>query len=307
MSAIPTVDLPDGPILMDGGMGQELIHRGQPEGPNWSAQALIDTPEMVREVHEEYIRAGARIILTNTYSVVRRRFSESEVPDRFIALNQLACEMARQARDNTDPSVLIAGSLPPYFGSYRPDLTHDFAHIEPMYREQAEILAPYVDFFICETMSTSEEARGALSGAAAVGKPVWVSWTVDDDDGTRLRSGESLAEAFAALEGLPVSGLLVNCSVPEAITQAVPVLSGLSDWPVGAYANGFKAIPEQWFGATDGLDVLGKRRDLDPEAYAALVAEWIASGAKLVGGCCEIGPAHIARLRDLIPLGRRAA
>lgn len=300
MSTIPTVSLPDGPVLMDGGMGQELIHRGQEEGPYWSAQSLMDAPERVREVHEAYIHAGARIILTNTYSVVRRRFSESQVPDRFVALNKLACEMAKQARDNTDPTVLIAGSLPPYFGSYRPDLTHDFKSIEPMYREQAEVLAPHVDFLICETMSTSEEARGAITGAASVGKPVWVAWTIADDDSTRLRSGETLAEAWAALDGLPVSGLLLNCSSPEAISAAMPALNALSDWPVGGYANGFKAIPDQWFGADDGLDVLGKRKDLDPDTYAAVAADWIKSGAKLVGGCCEIGPAHIARLRDLI-------
>ena len=300
MSAIPTVSLPDGPVLMDGGMGQELIHRGQVEGPNWSAQSLIDAPERVRRTHEAYIQAGAQIILTNTYAVVRRRFSESEVPDRFVALNKLACEMARQARDNTNPSVLIAGSLPPYFGSYRPDLTHDVKTIEPMYREQAEVLAPHVDFLICETMSTSEEARGAITGAASVGKPVWVAWTIADDDSARLRSGETLAEAWAALDGLPVSGLLLNCSAPEAITTALPVLSALSDWPVGAYANGFQGIPEKWFGANDGLDALGKRQDLDPDTYAGVVADWIDAGAKLVGGCCEIGPAHIARLRDLI-------
>jgi S-methylmethionine-dependent homocysteine/selenocysteine methylase len=307
MSTIPVVTLPEGPILMDGGMGQELIRRGQPEGPYWSAQALIDTPDMVREVHEDYIRAGARIILTNTYAVVRRRFGESEVPDRFVALSRLACEMARLARDNTDPSVLIAGSLPPIYGSYRPDLTHEFDTIEPLYREQAEVLAPHVDFFICETMSTAEEARGAVAGAASIGKPIWVAWTIADDDRACLRSGESLAEAWAALDGLPVSGLLLNCSSPEAITAAMPVLAGLSDWPVGGYANGFKAIPENWLGPRDGLDALGKRQDLTPDAYAEIAAGWIEAGARLIGGCCEIGPAHISRLHDLIPYPMRAA
>jgi S-methylmethionine-dependent homocysteine/selenocysteine methylase len=300
MQTVPVVKLPEGPVLMDGGMGQELIRRGQPEGPNWSAQALIGTPDMVREVHEDYIRAGARIIVTNTYAVVRRRFSESEVPDRFAALNRLACEMARQARDNADPSVLIAGSLPPIYGSYRPDLVPDVSTIEPLYREQAEILAPHVDFFICETMSTGDEARGAVSGAASTGKPIWVAWTIADDDRACLRSGESLAEAWAALDGLPVSGLLLNCSSPEAITAAMPTLAALSDWPVGGYANGFKAIPDEWFGPRDGLDALGKRRDLTPDAYAEIAAGWIGSGAKLVGGCCEIGPSHIARLNGLL-------
>jgi S-methylmethionine-dependent homocysteine/selenocysteine methylase len=299
MSAIPTVTLPDGPVLMDGGMGMELKKRGF-GGEHWSASALIDAPEAVRELHEDYINAGARIILTNTYATIRRRFIEGEVPDRFTKLNQLAGELAGQARDNTHPDVLIAGSLPPYFGSYRPDLTHDFEAIEPMYREQATVLAPYVDFFICETMSTSEESRGAVTGAAATGKPVWVAWTLADEATGRLRSGESLTEAWAALEGLPVSGLLLNCSAPEAIGAALPELATLSDLPLGGYGNAFGGIPAAWFGKNDGLDVLGKREDLDPDGYARQVAKWIEAGAKLVGGCCEMGPAHIARLRDLI-------
>jgi S-methylmethionine-dependent homocysteine/selenocysteine methylase len=299
MSAIPTVSLPDGPVLMDGGMGMELKKRGF-GGEHWSASALIDAPHAVRELHEDYIRAGAQIILTNTYGTIRRRFAESDVTDRFTKLNVLAGELACEARANTDPNVLIAGSLPPYFGSYRPDLTHDFAKIEPMYREQASLLAPYVDFFICETMSTAEEARGAVSGAASTGKPVWVSWTVLDDSSGLLRSGESPTEAWAALRGLPVSGLLLNCSAPEAIGAAIPELVSLSDWPVGGHGNAFGGIPGGWFGKNDGLDVLGKRDDLDPDGYARQVQKWIRVGAKVVGGCCEIGPAHIARMRDLI-------
>jgi S-methylmethionine-dependent homocysteine/selenocysteine methylase len=299
MSAIPAVSLPDGPVLMDGGMGMELKKRGF-GGEHWSASALIDAPDAVLDLHEDYIRAGARIILTNTYGTIRRRFAESDVTDRFTKLNRLAGELACRARDNTDPGVLIAGSLPPYFGSYRPDLTHDFERIEPMYREQASLLAPYVDLFICETMSTADEARGAVSGAASTGKPVWVSWTVNDDASGTLRSGESLGEAWAGLAGLPVSGLLLNCSAPEAIGAAIPELAGLSQWPVGGHGNAFGGVPEGWFGKNDGLDVLGKRDDLHPEGYARQVAKWIDAGAKLVGGCCEIGPAHIARMRDLI-------
>ena len=299
MRAIPTVDLPEGPVIMDGGMGMELKKRGF-GGEHWSASALIDAPHAVRDLHEDYIQAGAQIILTNTYGTIRRRFSESDVTDRFTKLNVLAGELACQARDNTNPDVLIAGSLPPYFGSYRPDLTHDANRIEPMYREQASLLAPYVDLFICETMSTADEARGAVSGAAATGKPVWVSWTVSDNANCRLRSGESLAEAWAALDGLPVSGLLLNCSSPEAIGAAMPELASLSDWPVGGHGNAFGGIPQGWFGKNDGLEVLGKRDDLNPDGYAAVVADWIKSGAKVVGGCCEIGPEHIARLRDLI-------
>jgi S-methylmethionine-dependent homocysteine/selenocysteine methylase len=115
-----------------------------------------------------------------------------------------------------------------------------------------------------------------------------------------LRSGETLAEAWAALDGLPVSGLLLNCSAPEAITAAMPALAALSDWPVGGYANGFGGIPDDWDRADHGLAALGHRDDLGPDVYAGIARDWLDAGARLIGGCCEIGPAHIARLRTML-------
>ncbi len=179
---VPAVPLPAGVVLMDGGMGQELRRRGLTGGPPglWSANALLQSPATVLEVHRDYIRAGARIITTNTYSTKRPRLDDAGVGDRFEALNRLAGELACQARDEQGGDVLIAGSLAPLYGSYRPDLVRPFAETLPLYREQAELLAPYVDLFLCETMSCAAEARAAACGAASTGKPVWVAWTLDD-------------------------------------------------------------------------------------------------------------------------------
>ena len=102
-----------------------------------------------------------------------------------------------------------------------------------------------MDFLIGETMSTSVEARAAITGVTSVGKPVWVAWTIADDDRPGLRSGETLAEAWAPLDVLPVSGLLLNCSASEAITAAMSVLGALSNWPVGGYVNCLKTIPKK--------------------------------------------------------------
>jgi len=168
-----------------------------------------------------------------------------------------------------------------------------------MYREQAEILAPFVDFYLCETMSSAAEARAAATGAAALGKPVWVSWTLEDNGSRRLRSGERVKDAYWALEDLPVSGFLVNCCSPESVTEAMPELVALGDWPVGGFANGFAEIPENWESG-DGIETLDRRHDLDPDAYAGHVADWLETGARLVGGCCEVGPKHIRRLRKVL-------
>ena len=343
---LPVADLPPGVVLLDGGIGQELRRRSPAgDGPLWSAQVLIDAPEIVLAVHGDFIRAGARIITTNSYATTRPRMTVAGIGDRVGELNRAAGELARRARDTCGEAVLIAGSLPPLYGSYRPEQVRPFAEIEPLYREQAEVLAPHVDLFICETMSSADEARAAATAAAATGKPVWVAWTVEDSvehfefdrhrpapppghpqrtiplggrvgeragaDSTqvgialadtnsrRLRSGETIAEAARALDGLPVSAFLANCSWPESIGAAIPELVGLGDFPAGGYANGFSAIPEGWQ-VIEGTARLGARRDLDPEAYAGHVQSWIAAGARIVGGCCEVGPAHIARLRELI-------
>lgn len=288
-------------LLLDGGMGQELRARSRAgHHALWSAQVLIEEPGTVQAAHEDFIRAGAELIITNTYSTIRRKLAEAGIEERFSDLNRLAAEIAVRARDAVGTPVLIAGSLPPLHGTYRPERVRSFEKIEPLYHEQAEILAPSVDLFICETMSSAAEARAAVHGASGLGKPVWVAWTLEDGGSSRLRSGETIAEAWSALDGLPVAAALVNCCWPESVGAAIPELVALdAGVPVGGYANGFQAIPEDWE-SLKGVDKLGSRPELGPEAYARHVADWIDGGARIVGGCCEIGPAHIARLRELI-------
>jgi len=301
MADIPTVTLPRPVVVMDGGMGQELLARsGGEEHPLWSAHALIEDPDLVRDVHSDYVRAGAEIILTNTYSLIRHRLAAHGLEERYQELMALAGVLAQQARDEVGGEALIGGSLPPLFGSYRPDNVRPISEIEPLYQEQAEILAPYVDFFICETMSSAAEARAAASAAASIGKPVWVAWTLVDDGRPVLRSGETIADAAQALDGLGVSGYLANCCAPESISAAMPTLAALGQPVVGGYANGFRGIPKGWSSTESGLDALGTRDDLGPKSYAGHVETWIDLGAQVVGGCCEIGPAHIAEIRDRV-------
>ncbi len=282
--------------LLDGGMGEELRRRS-PAGnhPLWSAQVMIEAPDVVRGLHRDYIDAGADVITANSYAIVRRRLAAAGIEEQFADLNRLAARLAGEARDAAGRDTLIAGALPPLFGSYRADRIRPFAEIEPLYREQAELLAPFVDLFVCETMSSIEEARAAATGAMGTGKPVWVAWTLDDAT-AMLRSGETVQAAVAALADLPVEAFLANCCAPESITEAMPTLSRpAGDRPAGGYANGFATIPADWT-IEGGADALGARPDLDPEAYLDHVAAWIDRGARIVGGCCRIGPSHIAAI-----------
>lgn len=296
MAAIPTVDLPtDRPILLDGGMGRELRMRGVPILDTiWSANALVVTPETVRDVHFDYIKAGAEIITTNSYGIIRSELAKERIEHRFEELNRMAGLLAIEARAKAGAKTLIAGSLPPLRGSYRPDLVGTFDEIAPLYEEQAKLLAPYVDLFLCETMSSAEEAVAAATAAAKTGKPVWVSWTLHEDNSGRLRSDESVDHAIKAIGHLPVSSYLVNCCSPESISAAMPALAR-SGKPVGGYANTFLPVPEDWVMDRDGL--LPLRDDMDPEHYGHHVDSWIGHGARIVGGCCGTRPAHIAHLK----------
>lgn len=288
--------LPQGPVLLDGGMGQELLNRkASGQGVLWSAKALFDQPAAVQAVHEDYIRAGADVITTNSYACVRNNFEPLGLLSRLGEMNQLSAMLARQARDKVGKNVLIAGSMGPQNGSYRPDLVGSYDETEALYREQAGFLAAYVDLFICETMSCIREARAAATAALSTGKPVWLSWSVEDSGAPRLRSGESIRAAWEDIDGIGVSAVLLNCSPPEAIGKVLPELAALSNVPVGAYANAFTPIPEKWDFHGD-TSIPPPRTDVTPQAYAAHAAGWVESGARIIGGCCEVGPAHIAYL-----------
>jgi len=280
-------------------MGRELRFRGVDIlNTIWSANALIVAPDIVRDVHRDYISAGADVITTNTYGVIRTDLAREGMEDRFAELNTLACRLAMQARDESGRHVLIAGSLPPLRGSYRADRVGDFEEIEPCYREQAELLAPHVDLFLCETMSSAAEGYAAAHAAVRTGKPVWVSWTLHEDHSGRLRSGETIVEAAAALADLPVGGMLANCCAPESIAAAMGQLMATGLPYVGGYANTFAPVPEDWTldGEKETDGTLGLRDDLNPGAYAVHAARWLDAGATVIGGGCGTLPAHPAEL-----------
>ena len=309
MKKIPHPSLPNRIILLDGGMGRELRFRGI-EVPKTirSANGLLSAPNVVRQIHADYILAGADIITTNTYGLVRSDLAKTGIEALFEELNTLAGKLANQARKASGRAVLIAGALPPLRGSYRPDLVGSFEECEPLYREQANLLTPTVDLFICETMSSGVESRAAAYAACSTGKPVWVSWTLHEDRSGRLRSGETVTEAAEVIADLPVSGFLVNCSAPESITAAMPTLASLGAYWFGGYANTFQPIPQDWVlnGEKDSDGFLSLRYDLEPDQYSEHTAGWLAAGARVLGGCCGTRPAHIAKLRDIIEFGSPA-
>lgn len=279
--------------LLDGGMGQELVHRaGDRPTPLWSTQVMVDHPGLVRAIHDDYFAAGATVATANSYALHHDRMEGTPLAGRLSALVDMALTEAREARD-AHGAGQVAGSIGPLIASYRPDIHPDHAIAVPLYAELAHGLAQGCDLLLCETVSSVAHARAVLDAALPTGLPVWLALTVSDTDGTRLRSGEALSDVLKVAQR--ADALLINCSVPEAIPPALDILAR-SGKPFGAYANGFSRITEGFLADKPTVDALSARQDLGPEAYAAHAMGWIAQGATIVGGCCEVGPAHIAEL-----------
>lgn len=287
--------------LLDAGMGRTLSMKGIEIPPTiWSANALLVAPEIVKEVHLENIQAGAKVITTNSYGIILADLAKINIEDQYESLNILAGKLAVEAVTDSGKSVEIAASLPPQNGSYRSDLVLDRSVIEPLYRRQAKLLEPFVDIFLCETMSSIDEAISAAAGVSGLGKPVYIGLTLHDEKSATLRSGESLQSAVQALADFNVAGILANCCLPERISDAIPLLAASGVDFFGGYANAFTRVPQDWLlgGGKEFDGRLTMRDDLSPEFYSEFVVDWIAKGANFVGGCCGTTAKHIQAISE---------
>jgi len=297
--------------ILDGGMGQELVHRsGRMPSGLWSCELMMERPELVRAIHDDFFTAGANVATVNSYTLHRDRLRPGGLEDQFERLHHLACDLACRSRDDFGAGI-VAGCLGPLGWSYSHDGAPPEDQSADLYDEICRLQKHTVDVFLIETIASIAQARASVSAALRYDKPVWVGLTVDDLDGTKLRSGEPLEQALAELEKLGPDALLLNCSVPEAVTQGLSAL-GRPDLATGAYANGFTAIKPEFLKKGSSVSALSSRSDLTPEAYADHAAAWIDLGATLIGGCCEVGPSHIAELarrfgNDRIPLAGGSA
>ena len=286
-------------LLLDGGLGQELIRRSpDPAHHHWSLQVMLEAPDLVSEVHRDFCLAGAQIACLNTYAVTRARLARGEGLAPLATHLNRARELAQKGIEAANaPDTALISSLPPLVASYRADTQLPFEQMVDEYCELIELQVAAVDGFIAETIPSIAEAKGVLTAAAQANTRIVLGLTVTDDNGLLLRSGESLSDTLEAIAPWDPLAVVINCSKPEAVSQALPVLAN-SGWPFGAYANGFTAIDALEPGGV--VDVLEARNDLNPDQYALFVAQWLDEGATIIGDCCEVGPAHIAAMHRLI-------
>lgn len=291
--------------LLDGGLGQEINTRSSADASHslWSVKVMQDEPDVVVRVHEEFIKAGAKVLTLNNYTASKPRLARFGMEDKFKQTHQLAINLLGRALDNAATNrsdVNIAGCLMPLAASYVASAALGYEESYDQYCELIEVQINAVDVFLVETISNITEARAAADALASFGQPAYIGLTLNDDLSKTLRSGEPLDEAIDQLGKARAEAIMINCCFPEAVDNVLPTLRdcGLK---FGAYANGFTSIEALAPGAN--VDSLQARKDLNPEAYSAHALRWADAGASIVGGCCEIGPAHIAHLSETLLQG----
>ena len=286
-------------LIGDGGMGSELRFRGV-EVPShtesiWSALALIENTTDVKEIHLDYINAGAQFITANNYTVTRPILERANMGDRLEELTLLSLSIAKEAIEESGKDILLAASLPPLETSYRADLILDEIMMASQYDELAKILEGRCDIIICETMSHSTEAKIALSSIQNSNAEKWLSWTLHGNRCNTLPSGETIAEAFKQTSDLSCDAYLVNCCGANLVTESLKELKKLTNKPFGGYAN--SELIELSVDNTKEISAENNHWEsaltIDEETYTSEVSKWIDEGASIIAGCCRTRPSHI--------------
>lgn len=282
-------------VLLDGGLGQEVYRRARDvSSPLWSVAVMQEQPEVVTAVHADFIRAGAKTLTLNTYSATPTRLRRQGMLEQLTSVHQQAFDVLRQAMEITATEVDIAGCLPPLAASYQGQPKRAFEDLLEEYVQLVGLQAS-ADVFLIETMTNTLEARAACAAIRRLDKPYGVAFRLEADG--KLKSGETLDEAIAAVTPYAPTAIMLNCCDPQWISTAMPALVNRYSC-AGGYANAFKSVEALAKGGS--VDALEAREDLSPAVYHTYVQQWLGSGAAIVGGCCDITPEHIAHTATLL-------
>ena len=290
--------------ILDGGMGQELLARGmEPNGTLWSANALIQEKyhPLLLDTHLDFIKSGAEVIVTNTFTLRRKRLRDNNIEDKFESLNKKAGEIAMKAK-KLNPHVLIAGGLPPQNNTYEADKRANEI-IKNNFYDQAKILDPFVDFFYFDVLSSVKEFRLGIEAIKDFNKPYLLG--IHISEGTKLPSNERISDIVNKIQHKNLLGLMLSCVSPENYEKNLDEIKNLGV-PFGFKLNAFVTTVSKdgyiaRFAKSKGNpnEFLGQRKDLTPEKMSEFAKKFRDAGATILGGCCETKPAHIKELAKL--------
>lgn len=307
-------------LLMDGGTGSELQRRGvnvlkdaTSELKAWSATSNIDNPDVVQQVHQDYFRVGADIIISNNFWTTPTSMDRIGLRHEWKKYATAAAQNAVKARDASNLEGYVAGGIAGptlYFrlGINKPDIeimgeesfTQDYV-------EHSQILANEgADFILAEYVGYIADCVGAVKACSQVGLPVILAIRHVDREGN-MQFGENVENLCDQLKGLPVDALMVMCSNPEAISAILSKMIDAFDGPVGAYPNiGYNptgplinrpVLTNQL--PSESPDIL-QTGQYQPYRLAEFADTWKKMGAQIIGGCCATGPEHILAMKPAV-------
>ena len=290
--------------VLDGGMGQELLARGmKPKGTLWSANALLDENyhQLLLDTHRDFVKAGAEVIVTATFTTRRKRLRDNNVEDKFEYLNKKAGEIALEVKKEF-PKIFIAGGIPPQDLTYEADNRNE-VEITKNFNEQAKLLNPYIDFFYFDVWSSIKEFKCGIKAIEEFEKPYLIGAHISE--GTKLPSGESISDIKNIIDD-KLLGIMFSCISPENFEINFKELKSLNV-PFGFKINAFITTkPTNGYTSTftksngNPNEFLGTRKDLTPEKISVFAKKFKEAGATILGGCCEMRPAHIKKMAELI-------
>ncbi len=294
-------------MILDGAFATELEKRGcDLNDPLWSAKVLLENPQLIEAVHEDYLVAGADCVITASYQATfegfaARGLSEAEAA----ALMTRSITIARQVRDrfwiqhsadSNRPRPLVAASVGPYGAfladgsEYRGNYSLSEEQLMDFHRRRLQTLVEAEpDLLACETLPCFSEARALVRLLAEnPGISAWISFTAKD--GQQTCNGDKIRDCAAWLNDFDqVAAIGINCTAPRYVTTLIKEISSATDKPIIVYPNSgehYDPLSKQW-------------RPGDNGDFAALAKQWLADGARIVGGCCRTAPKDIRAISKL--------
>ena len=282
-------------VLMDGGMGSEFDRRGMTTPTTWSGGPMLTHPELVRDIHQEYIESGAEIIITNTFSTGRDVLDQVDLGDKVALANRQGIEAAVQARSNTgtEDSVVIAASVSTMSPKAQADVPVPYEKALETYREQlGELARGGPDVAVGEMLIRISDTLAVIDAAEELGLPVWVGLSlVRDGDELYLgiqdrHGGETLQDAMDAIKDRDIATVFIMHTSVDDTAPGLEIVKKNWTGTIGAYAH----FPRRG-GPIEGSAI-------DPQAYLEYARVWSEQGALIIGGCCGTRPDHIRVLRE---------
>ncbi len=279
-------------VLIDGATGTECDRRGVPQLPNaWNGGAVLSHPDIVRQIHADYIRLGAEIVISNTFGTSKHALTAAGVGDDFELYNRRAVELAVEAREAEGADdVLVAGGIS-YWSWIAEEPTLD--ELKPTIETQAAVMRDAgADLIMLEMMVGIPRMLVTLKAAQSSGLPVWagLSCRPNETGAICLYDGEPLEEALGALKGHDVPLVSIMHTQVEYVDACLEIMSAHWDGLTGVYAHTSTEKNKRWH--FDGV--------ISPEAYATSARGWLGHDVRIIGGCCGIGTDHIAALKDVV-------